>query len=73
MNYLILNGAEPVKISDAKASFLTELVNENYFKSVVKDLKLIKNIAFFESLAPIDAKQKEAFFTLKKVIRFIKK
>jgi hypothetical protein len=68
MNYIILNGTEPVKISDAKASLFQKLLNKNEVESIQEDLNLIHEIALYSSVIPFDKTEKAALFTLKTLI-----
>jgi hypothetical protein len=68
MNYIILNGAEPVKISDEKAEFIDKILNESEAKSIASELSLIHELALYTSETPLYAREKSALWTLKTVI-----
>ena len=72
MNYIILNGTEPVQISEKKAKFFSLLCNETETKSIVKQLKLIERIALYDSCTMLGITEKNALFAFHQLISNLK-
>ena len=66
-NLLIIEGYEPLPLTDAQADFLHTILMPFAAKEILNELDLLSNIVLFDSKSPIDEKEKEALFTIKKV------
>lgn len=65
MNYIIMNGSDPVEISEPLASVFLQLTEKNEAAAFANDLMLVFELALFHSRVPIDEPEKAALFNLK--------